>query len=83
MRVLLSGMLLLCLNAGPSVADPPSVRINVSATVPPRPCEYPTPCTGTPSPQVSGSATIVGGRVLYVGPVPDVTRYGDLLTIRF
>lgn len=72
------------LGAGSVLADGTSLRIKVSATVPPQPCEYPNACAPkAASPMTPGHARIVDGRVLYVGPNPDVTRQGDLLTIRF
>lgn len=76
-------LLLLAVAAAPALAGPVSIRINVSATVPPRPCEFPDPCGAAPNATAISSASIIDGRVLYVGPEPDVTRDGGLLTVRF
>lgn len=84
MHLLRSAILLSGLAAGAVLADGATLRLHVSATVPPRPCEYPDVCPGMASSTISTSqATVVGGRVLYLGPRPDVTRHGDLLTVRF
>lgn len=84
MRPLRPALLSACLAAGAVLADGASLRIQVSATIPPRPCEYPDPCPRTADAATSTSrAAIVEGRVLYVGHRPAVTRDGDLLTVRF
>ncbi|MDA1232917.1 MAG: hypothetical protein O2856_19280 [Planctomycetota bacterium] len=59
-----------------------AIRLRVSATIPPRPCEFPNRCD--PVPAAAQSKVIVdNGVIRYVGSPPAVTQNGDLLTVRF
>ena len=84
MQLFRPAILLLGLTAGSVFAEGASLRLVVSATVPPRPCEYPAVCPKNAEATLSASyAKIVDGRVLYAGARPAITRQDDLLTIRF
>jgi|GEM_PF-2495879 len=72
---------LLVLATGPLWAEQ-SIRLRVSATIPPRPCEYPNICNPVP-PDTQTRAEVVNGIVRYVGSPPDVTSKGDLVTVKF
>ena len=72
--------LLLLLGAAAQAA--PSIQLRVTATVPPRACEFPDPCdpasTTTPT-----RVTIDNERIRYLGSTPTVSVDGDLLTVTF
>ena len=59
-----------------------SVTLRVTATVPPRPCEYPLPCAPTPRTTTS-KVTVSNEQVRYVGSTPSVTTKGDVLIVNF
>lgn len=59
-----------------------TIRLTVSATIPPRPCEYPDRCD--PVPAVTQTKVVVdNGTVRYTGSRPEVTKKDDLLTVKF
>jgi hypothetical protein len=59
-----------------------SITLRVTATVPPRPCEYPQPCA--PAPQSTTTrVTVNSEQVRYIGSTPNVTRNGDVLSVKF
>ena len=64
-----------------AVADETS-QIIVSATVPPRPCQYPDRCDPVQQ-YVTTKVTVEDGVIRYVGPPPMVTQSDDLITILF
>jgi hypothetical protein len=67
--------------SGAAVASQ-TMELRVSATIPPRPCQYPQICE--PAPQAAQSKMIFsGGSVLYVGSTPEVHIAGDLVTVIF
>jgi len=59
-----------------------SIRLRVSATIPPRPCEYTQRCEHE---AYSGTSMVLiaGHSVRYVGSTPAVTANDDLLTVIF
>jgi hypothetical protein len=59
-----------------------SITLRVSATIPPRPCEYPQPCAPVPQSTVT-RVTVDDQQVRYVGSTPAVTQKGDVLTVTF
>lgn len=58
------------------------IQLNISATIPPRPCTYPEYCPLV-GPSAITSATVADGIVRYVGSRPSVTYTDDLITIIF
>lgn len=59
-----------------------TIQLRVSATIPPRPCEYPDRCD--PAPTATQTKVIVdNGAVRYVGSPPEVTKKDDLMTVKF
>ena len=73
---------LMSILAGPAAAGQAAVEINVSATVPPRPCEFPERCPQVTTSSVSRVA-IRDGKIRYVGSAPAVDKRDDLLIVRF
>ena len=63
-----------------------SVELRVSATVPPRACEYPEPCEAADSKALPALATrvvVTEEQVSYVGSPPTVEKKDDLLVVKF
>ena len=59
-----------------------TIRLKVSATIPPRPCEHPNRCD--PVPAATQTKVVVDNEVVsYVGSPPEVTRKDDLMTVKF
>ena len=75
-------LLLASLFAGASALAQQSVQLRVTATIPPRPCEYPQACKPVP-PGTTTNVTITGESVSYLGSTPEVRREGDLLIVKF
>jgi hypothetical protein len=75
-------LLLASLFAGASAVAQQSVHLRVTATIPPRPCEYPQACKPVP-PGTTSKVTITGEAVSYLGSTPEVRREGDLLIVKF
>jgi len=75
--------LLVCLTLLGAVAPAqPATQINVSATIPPRPCEYPNLCE--PVAQSTTTSVSVDEEIIrYVGSPPSVAKKGDLLIVNF
>jgi hypothetical protein len=73
--------LYLVLASGPLLADQ-SIRLRVSATIPPRPCEYPNNCDAVPA-NTQTKVVVDNGMVSYVGSPPDITKKDDLMTVIF
>ena len=73
--------LYLVLASGPLLADK-SIRLRVSATIPPRPCEHPNPCDPVPA-ATQTKVVVNNGVVSYVGSPPEVTTKDDLMTVKF
>jgi hypothetical protein len=75
--------LLVCLMLLGTVAPAqPAVQLNVSATIPPRPCEYPNPCE--PVAQSATTSVSVDEEIIrYVGSPPSVAKKDDLLIVNF
>jgi hypothetical protein len=74
---------LLCLTLLGTIASAQqATQLKVSATIPPRPCEYPNPCEpvaqNTPT-----SVTVDEGVIRYIGSPPVVTKRDNLLTVSF
>lgn len=76
----------------PGVLSPPlaaaegSSRLKVSATIPPRPCQYPDSCNHVVSSAGTATATrvvLTEGRISYVGTPPVVEKKDDLLVVKF
>jgi hypothetical protein len=83
-RVTIISLMLLVIAGSQARADQ-SIRLRVSATIPPRPCEYPNPCS-QPSTQMKNvvtSATVSDQSVRYVGTPPEVTVKDGVKTIIF
>jgi hypothetical protein len=59
-----------------------TIQLRVSATIPPRACEYPNQCEPAPA-TAQTKATVDNGTILYVGSAPEVTEEGDLITVKF
>ena len=56
--------------------------LSVSATIPPRPCEYPNPCE--PVAQSATTSVSVDEEIIrYVGSPPSVAKKDDLLIVNF
>lgn len=72
---------LLVLASAPLWAEQ-TIRLHVTATIPPRPCKYPNICDTVP-PDTQTRAEVVNGAVRYVGSPPEVTRKDDLVTVKF
>ena len=75
-------LLLASLFAGASAVAQQFVQLRVTATIPPRPCEYPQACKPVP-PGTTSRVTITGESVSYLGSTPEVRREGDLLIVKF
>jgi len=75
--LLLSGLL-----TGATALAQQSIQLRVTATIPPRPCEYPRPCEPVPAGTTS-KVTVDEQTVSYLGSPPDVRRDGDLLIVKF
>ena len=71
----------LVLATGPLLADQ-SIRIRVSATIPPPPCEFPDKCKPLPA-NTQTSVVVDEGKVSYMAPPPEVTTEEDLMTVKF
>ena len=67
---------------GNSALAQQSHQLAVSATVPPRSCQYPENCEPAPA-DATTKVTIDDGEIRYVGPPPEVSQDEDLLTIMF
>jgi type 1 fimbria pilin len=75
------GLVLALFASGPVRAEA-SVQIRVSATILPRPCEYPDRCE--PVPAETQSKVIVEEEVVrYVGSPPEVSKKDGLMTVNF
>jgi len=75
--------LLLCLTLlGPLASAQQATQLKISATIPPRPCEYPNRCE--PVTQSTHTSVNVGeGVIRYVGSPPSVTEKDGLLIVNF
>jgi hypothetical protein len=73
--------LYLVLASGPLLANQ-FVQLRVSATIPPRPCEYPNNCDPVPA-NTRTKVVVDNTKVSYVGSPPEVTKKDDLMTIIF
>ena len=73
--------LTLAFASGPLLADR-FVQLRVSATIPPRPCEYPNNCDPVPA-NTQTKVVVDNEMVSYVGSLPEVTKKDDLMTIIF
>ena len=60
----------------------PSIQLRVSATVPPRACEYPDPCDPV-SKAIPSRVTVEDDRIIYLGSTPAVRVDGDLMIVTF
>jgi len=59
-----------------------SIRLYVSATIPPQPCEYPDRCQPVESTALT-KVSVEQGVIRYVGSPPAISQQGDLLTVIF
>ena len=59
-----------------------STQLHVSATIPPRPCQYPQICEQAPQNALS-KLIFSGESILYVGSTPEVHIAGDLVKVIF
>ena len=73
--------LYLVLASGPLWADQ-SIRLRVSATIPPRPCEFPNICDPVPA-NTQTRVVMENEKVRYVGSAPEVTKKDGLMTVIF
>jgi hypothetical protein len=73
--------LYLVLASGPLLADQ-SIRLRVSATIPPRPCEVPNTCDPVPA-NTQTKVVVENETVRYVGSPPEVTKKDGLMTVNF
>lgn len=71
----------LVLACGPLLAEQ-SVRIRVSATIPPNSCVFPNTCEPVPA-NTRTSVVVENETVRYVGSPPAVTMENDLMTVIF
>ncbi len=71
----------LVLACGPLWADQ-TIRLRVSATIPPRPCEYPNRCDPVPA-ATQTKVVVADETVSYVGSPTEVTKKDDLMTVKF
>ena len=73
--------LYLVLASGPLLADQ-TIRLRVSATIPPRPCEFPNICD--PVSATTRTKVVVDNETIrYVGSPPEVTKKDDLMIVKF
>jgi len=70
----------LVLACGPLLAD--QIRLRVSATIPPRPCEHPNRCDPVPA-ATQTKVVVENDTVRYVGSAPEVKKKDDLMTVIF
>ena len=85
MKYLAAPAMILMLACSPVVAEESS-RLKVSATVLPRPCEYPDRCENSAGHAVPPAATRVVASnegINYVGSPPTVEKKDDLLVVKF
>ena len=76
------GLFVCLMFLGPLAPAQQATQLNVSATIPPRACEYPTHCAPvTQSTQTS--VTVDDGAIRYIGSPPLVTVEDDLLIVSF
>jgi len=59
-----------------------SITLRVTATVPPRSCEYPQHCAPAPLTTIS-KVTVSNEQVRYIGTTPSVTKQDDVLRVNF
>ena len=59
-----------------------TIQLRVSATIPPRPCQYPNHCELV-EPSATTKVTVDDGVIRYVGSPPSVTQTEELITILF
>ena len=71
----------LVLACGPLWAEQ-TIRLRVSATIPPHPCEYPNRCDPVPA-ATQTKVVVADETVSYVGSPPEVTKKDDLMTVKF
>ena len=71
----------LVLACGPLWAEQ-ITRLRVSATIPPRPCEFPDTCAPVPA-NTQTKVVVENETVRYVGSPPEVTKKDDLMTVNF
>jgi len=76
------GLLVCLMLLGTVAAAQPAARLNVSATIPPRPCEYPDHCEPVAQ-GVTTSVSVDEEIIRYVGSPPSVAKQGDLLIVNF
>ena len=79
LTILLAGYLML--NANSSAAES-SAQLRVSATVPPKACQYPDTCKPVPA-TIKTSVTVSNEVVRYIGSPPAIAEKDGLLTITF
>jgi len=76
------GLFVCLMFLGPLAPAQQATQLNVSATIPPRACEYPNHCAPvTQSTQTS--VTVDDGAIRYIGSSPLVTVEDDLLIVSF
>jgi len=71
----------LVLAVGPLWADQ-TIRLRVSATIPPKPCAFPDVCNPVPA-NTQTKVVVDDGKIHYVGSAPQVTKKDDLMTVNF
>ena len=71
----------LVLACGPLWAEQ-TIRLRVSATIPPRPCEFPNTCDPVPA-STQTKVVVENESVRYVGSPPAVTKKDGLMTVIF
>lgn len=79
LTILVAGYLML--NANSSAAES-SAQLRVSATIPPKACQYPDACKPVPA-TIKTSATVNNQVVRYIGSPPAIAEKDGLLTITF
>jgi hypothetical protein len=83
-RVTLISLALLVIAGSQARADQ-SVQLRVTATIPPRPCDYPDRCDPVPAQMknVVTSVTVADESIRYVGSPPAVTVKDGVKTVIF
>ena len=76
------GLLVCLMLLGSNAPAQQATQLNVSATIPPRPCQYPNHCAPVTR-SARTSVSVDEGVIRYVGSPPSVTEKDGLLIVNF
>jgi len=76
------GLFVCLMLLGPIAPAKQATQLKVSATIPPRSCEYPNPCEPVTQNTLT-SVTVDDGVIRYIGSPPLITEKDGLLIVNF